>query len=980
MKKNVLQISIFLVLFTLYSNFFSSLNENSPVIIDEPPFLKDTASEWVKQKFNSLTEDEKIAQLFMIAAYSNKGQEHINSVVNLVQQEKVGGIIFFQGGPMRQAQQTNLYQSLAKIPLFIAIDGEWGLNMRLDSTPNYPKQMTLGAIDNEKLIYDMGCRIAYECKRIGVNINFAPVVDVNNNSKNPVINYRSFGERRWSVYQKGIDYMRGLQDNFVLATAKHFPGHGDTDTDSHKSLPVISHTKERLDSIELFPFKNLINNGLGAMMVAHLNIPALDSAKNSVSSISKKIINDLLLNNLNFKGLVFTDAMNMQGLSQNSEVGSAEVQALMAGVDVILMSGNVKLAISKIKKAIEEGKISKNEINRKCKKILAAKKWLGLNKFKPVELKNLKKDLNSQEAELLRRKLIENSITLLQNRDSLIPFKHLDSVRIASVSVGTGNETFFQKTLSLYDNVKHFYISKSADFSSFSNLISHLSKFDIVVVGIHKTSQTPSEFGITKQTIDFVNQLSKKTKVVLDIFGNPYGLLNFKEAEKLFAIVISYEDTKMSQDLSAQLLFGGISASGRLPVSAGENFPAGTGISAKKIRLKYSIPKEFNIDEFRLKKVDSIIKLGIEKKAFPGCQILVVKDGIVFYHKSFGFHTYEKTDSVRNENIYDLASITKIAATTPAIMKLYEEKKIDIAKPLSEYLPDLKGTNKKNITVKEILLHEAGLKSYIPLYINTYDKHNNLNTKYYSTTKNDTFCVEVAENLFFNKYFLDTLYYFIYKSPLNTKKYLYSDLGFFLFYKTISELTKTPLENYVENQFYNSLGATTLCYHPLQYFEKNQIIPTEIDSRYRKQLLQGYVHDFGAALLGCASGHAGLFSNANDLAKLMQMFLQKGEYGGIRYFKPETIELFTAKNSKKSRRGLGFDKPSATGKSPVGKQASLDTYGHTGFTGTSVWVDPDKNAIFIFLSNRVNPVANNSKMIKMGISSKLQNIFFEALK
>ncbi|MFN8254776.1 MAG: glycoside hydrolase family 3 N-terminal domain-containing protein [Bacteroidales bacterium] len=980
-----IKVLVFFSLFFVVSSFifFEETNETKTPKDNDPEFIK-YKSKWIDSVFNSLSLEERIGQLIMVAAYSNLGKEHQQNIENIIKTYKPGGLIFFQGGPVRQAQLTNHYQKISKTPLFIAQDAEWGPSMRLDSTVVFPRQMMLGAIQDDKILYDFGLEVGRECNRLGVHINFAPVLDVNNNSANPVINSRSFGEERLNVAQKGFAYMFGMQSKKLITTAKHFPGHGDTESDSHKTLPVINHTVQRLDSIELFPFKYLINNGLTGIMVGHLHVPALDSSPNSASSLSKEVITGLLKDNLGFKGLIFTDALGMQGVSSYNAPGAIALKTFMAGTDVLVMPQDIGAAINEIKSAVSSGLISEDEVNQRCYKILQAKKWAGLDNYSPVQIENLVADLNNSEAQYTRQKLIESAITLVENKNEIIPFKKIDSVKIASVSIGSGNISVFQKTMDLYDNVNHFTIEKNADINAFKSIINKLVDYDIVVIAFQKTNNSPSSFGITNNSVWFAHEMAKYTKVVPVIFANPYTLARFNR-KKMSAIIMSYEDSELSQNFSAQLLYGGIAAKGKLPVSAGPEYPSRTGISDEKIRVKYAIPRELNINELRLKKIDSIVTEAIDARAFPGCQIVAIKNGIVFYNKSFGYHTYEKKTPVNNYDLYDLASVTKISATMPAIMKFNEEGKIDLAAKMSKYIKELESSNKKNITVKQVLAHQARLIGWLPLYLKTFERDTSvkyiLNPEIYSSKQDSEYSVRVAENMFMKKNYIDTIYKKIYDSPLRRRAgYFYSDLGFYLFYKIISERLTKRFPDYLESIIYAPMGLTTMCYNPIDKFPKERIIPTEMDKKFRKQLIQGYVHDYGAAMMGGICGHAGLFSNANDLAKLMQMFLQKGEYGGERYFAESTIELFTnmAYSKSRNRRALGFDRPGTTKKSPVSSLASPLSFGHTGFTGTIAWVDPKEQFVYVFLSNRIYPDIENNRISSLHVRSRIHEVFYKS--
>lgn len=975
MKKSIFFILSLLVIF--FESFTPKINNGDP-----PFYLKDT--KWADSVFKSLNPEERIAQLFMVAAYSNKDKAHEKEIKKLVDIYKIGGLIFFQGGPVRQAKLANCFQYCSKVPLFIAIDAEWGLAMRLDSTTKFPRQMTLGAIQNDSLIYEMGYEIARQCKRLGMQINFAPVVDINNNPLNPVISNRSFGENKYNVTRKAIMYMKGMQDNGVLANAKHFPGHGDTDSDSHKTLPTVNSSLERLDTLELYPFKELISNGLGSVMVAHLYVKALDTTINQASTLSKKIVTNLLKDTLGFKGLVFTDALNMKGVSKFYKPGEVDVKALIAGNDVLLFPEDVPTAIKEIKTAILNCEISQEEIDKRCMKILLAKQWAGLNHYKPIKIKNLGSDLNTCKAELINRKLTEASLTLLKNKNNIIPIQNIDTLRIASLSLGYKELNKFQQTLSNYATVKHFGIDKEAKSGAFDTIKKILKNYNLVIVHLNNTNNKPNQnFGLTPSVIALLKYLMKQTKVIVDVAANPYILAKIDSLQFVDGLIMSYEDNDYSESYSAQLIFGGIAAKGRLPISPSAYFIAGAGIDTKKIRFKYTIPEEMGYDSKMFSLIDSIAVKGINEKVYPGCQILVVKNEKVIYKKSFGYHTYDKKIKVKDDDLYDLASITKIAATTASVMKLMDEKKINLDERLVTYLPELIGTNKEGVIIREMLAHQAGLRDWVPFWMKTIE-HGEYKPFIYNKIRNDTFSKRVADNLFINKNYEDSIYKQIIESPIKERgSYLYSDLGYYFLKKIIEKQTFVPLERYVLKYFYLPLGLPTMGYKPRDRFTIDRIIPTEVDKKFRKQLIHGDVHDQGAAMLGGVGGHAGLFSNANDLAVMMQLFLNKGEYAGQRYIDSSTImECTKCQFCKDNRRAVGFDKPETNPKkdSPVCHCVSNASFGHSGFTGTMAWADPENQLIYIFLSNRVYPDADENKLSKSGIRNKIQEIIYDAVK
>lgn len=1016
------KISLIILLPVLFTSFSNMKKDIDPDDYKTGTSLLPLQASWVDSVYNKMSMDEKIGQLFMIAAYSNKGPQHSQDILKLIKKYHIGGLIFFQGTPQEQAKLTNIYQNNAKVPLMIAMDAEWGLGMRLDSTISYPRQMTLGAIQNDTLIYQMGLDIGQQLRRLGVHINFAPVADINSNPDNPVIGSRSFGEDKDNVARKGIAYMNGLQDRRVMAVAKHFPGHGDTDKDSHETLPAIMHDSLRLDSIELYPFKELINNGVGGVMTAHLNIPALVKENNRPSTLSKNVVTNLLKDTMEFNGLVFTDALNMGGVTESYEPGQIEVEALKAGNDVLLYPQNVPLAIDYIKRQIRKGNISEEQINNSCKRILAFKYWAGLDKYtsknKEDSLKefikkdSLHEDLHKPDYEANKRKLNEGALTLLYNNDSLLPLQRLDTLKIASVAFGDKEfPSDFQKRLNYYTDIKHYNDTVQYDLS----FLEKLSEHDLVIAGISGTNESRHQnYGVEQEHIDFINQLGLETKVIPVYFGNPYMLANSFDYFKFPAFFAAFHDSTEMQDIAAQAIFGGIPVNGKLPVSANEYFHTGAGENIKQAsRLKYTLPEDAGISSDKLKKVDSIIEKAIQDTATPGCQIFAAKDGKVFLHKSYGYHTYLQEQPVSWTHLYDLASITKIVASMSAIMQYHEEDKISLEDSIGKFLPRLDSTNKRGLIIKDILRHQAKLKSWIPFYQSLLETFypdeslmsNKFSPKYpyklgehsymsknfrfkegvVSNTTDDTYSIKIADNMYLHNSYYDSVYAMIDNSDLLEKKeYKYSDLGYYYFYEILENLSEESFDNFVKNNFYKPLGANHMTFLPLRHFDRESIVPTENDMIFRKQLLRGYVHDPGTAMLGGVCGHAGIFSNANDLGKMMQMYLNGGVYGGHRFFEDSTVQLFTKspeENKKENRRAIGFDKPvtEKDEEGPTFNGISENSFGHTGFTGTIAWADKEENIVYIFLSNRIHPDQDNRKLIKNDVRTKIQEAIYEAI-
>tara|TARA_B100001059_G_scaffold97443_1_gene96715 strand:+ start:2750 stop:5671 length:2922 start_codon:yes stop_codon:yes gene_type:complete len=932
---------------------------------------------WAETIFDSLSVDERLAQLFMIEVRPTYGSKHIANVEKLIRDHQVGGVVFFKGNPAEQVKLTNKFQALSKTKMLVAIDGEWGLAMRLSNTISYPYQLGLGGIADNKIIYDMGREIGRQCKRIGIHVNFAPVIDVNNNPNNPVINYRSFGEDPMKVSEKGWAYAKGMQDEGIIACAKHFPGHGDTDVDSHKDLPVINHDMDRLRSVEFKPFEYMIDKGVMSVMTAHLFIPAIDSSRNVAMSISNKAINGLLRREFGFKGLSFTDALNMQGVAKYHPNGELELKALMAGNDVLLAPGDIPKAKMLIKQAMADGRLSEEYVWGKVHKILNFKHAMGLNKFTPISEHNVIKDLNSTTAQHINYQLVEQELCLLNDTNSIIPISKTSNNSILSIAVGNGTINTFQKELKKLGDVDLKTISKNASFNQFDALKVLVGQYDRVIISLHNTSKYPPNFGVTNQTSKFLNQVGQKSNVILVDFGNPYNLKKFNNQN---AVLVAYEDQKAHHIKAAQAIFGIHGINGTLPVSVGLAYKASMGKSTHSIQeLSSGIPEEVGMSSSKLNQIDNIVSQAIRTRATPGCQVLVVKNGRVVYDKGFGSHTFRNKVNVKKTDLYDLASITKVAATTLSLMKLQEDGELSINDKMVKYLPELISSNKSHMTIKMVLEHKAGLKSWIPFYKRTV-MGTPVFDSIYSQTATDTHTY-VGNDLYILSSYKKQIRKEILNSELGTVgKYKYSDLGMILMRDLIERVTGVALEYYVDSVFYRPLGVKRMTYLPLNKFKKSEIIPTSISPDMRDGLVHGFVHDPAAAMLGGVSGHAGLFSDSKSLAILMKMLLNGGMYNGVRYLKKETISRFTSKQSRDSRRGIGWDKPEFNRRyiNLASDYASSMCFGHTGFTGTMVWADPKYDLIYVFLSNRVYPSQENKKLLRQNVRTNIMDIIYES--
>ena len=951
-------------------------------------FSQQTKKEqWVDSVYQSLNTKERFGQLLMVRANQSK-KPYNKRIDQYIKDYNIGGICFFASGPKQQINQTNIWQAEAKTPLLISIDAEWGLGMRLDSSISYPFQMTLGSIQDDKLIYDMGYQIGQECRRMGIQLNFAPVVDVNNNPNNPVINSRSFGDKPERVANKALMYMKGLQDAGMIATAKHFPGHGDTESDSHKTLPIVAHDTSRLNSVELVPYKKLIKNGLSGIMVAHLYMPAYEKEKNVATTLSYHVVTELLQEKLGFKGLIVTDALDMKGVTKYFPSGEVEVRALLAGNDILLLPADIPAAIDGLSNAFQNGRISEDLLARKCKKILGYKYDLGLTKKQNISTKHIYQDINSQKAKIIKENLFENALVLVQNKNNIIPLAKKTSKELAIVDYGLTSHSSFEIETKKHSNASFYYLPKSLNRRQNDSVFQILKDYDLVLFNIGKTTIFPQRsFGITSSMMELIHKVNDNKACMINLLASPLALQKFfPHPEKYQAIILSHQDNKITQKISAKMIFGSLGFKGVLPIHISDTFPTGYGLSTKgKGSMGFNKAENEGINGgFLENTIDSLVSAGIEMKAFPGCQICIARNGNIIFQKEYGYQTYDSIIAITKNSIYDIASITKVAASIPSLMYLYDRNKLDLDTAISTYLPYLEGSNKAHLSFRNILTHQAKLTAWIPFYWYNADSLGHLNPEVFSYQQNDIFSVRVAEGLYIDSEYKYKMYDTIAKSKLRKRKeYKYSDLGYYWVPLIIQENYNMPLDQFVNEQFYTPLNMTHTHYHPRRYEPLLNIVPTENDTLFRKQVIRGDVHDPGAAMLGGVSGHAGLFSTAEDLSILFQMYLQNGYYKGHQYFDTATIQEFTRYqfDGNKNRRALGFDKPfkKYNKRGPVCKSASRNSFGHSGFTGTYVWADPDEQLVYVFLSNRVYPRSDNYKISRYDIRTNIQQAIYDAI-
>ena len=958
---------------------------------------------WVDSVMQTMTLRERVGQLFVYTIAPQQDRANKELLRRMVEDYRVGGLLFSGGLLQNQVALTNEAQQMATVPLLITFDGEWGLSMRLKGTPVFPRNMVLGCIRNDSLIHAYGLEMARQCRELGVQVNFAPVADVNINPDNPVINTRSFGEDPEEVARKVVAYGSGLEAGRVLSVCKHFPGHGDTDVDSHKALPVLPFSRERLDSIELYPFRKAIRAGLGGMMVGHLDVMAVEPQRGVPSSLSQAVVSDLLIDELQFRGLVFTDALAMRGVSGNRDLC---LRALKAGADLLLVPRRLKEELDAVLAAVKSGELPGKVIDEKCRKVLTYKYALGLTRRPFVRLSGLESRLDAPATRELIRQLNLAAVTVLHNRGEVLPLD-LSHREVAVLNVGSADDLKpFVDELSRRVRPVVFQLKPNLPPAERKRLTASMARFKRILVCV-----TESRLSAYKS---FFEQFAPGVPVVYLCFvpGRQVAQLGQAAAESGAAVLAHSEGADVQRQV-ARLVCGEAGADGRLSASIGSWFAAGCGVTlAPQAKPRY-VAGEHGMDAGKLAEIDRIAEEGIRQGAYPGCQVVVLKDGKELYNKAFGTHCGDgKTGSqaVAPTDVYDLASLTKTTATLLAVMKLYDKGRISLTDYVSDYLPFLQDTDKSRITVRQLLLHESGLPSTLLFYQDAIDEDSYRGTLFKArydvahpvrigsrTWANPRFgylegltaprrtsdCSwQVADSLWLNPSFKQACLQKIADTPLRSQRYRYSCVGFILLQQLVEARTGLPMDEFLQREFYGPMGLTHTGYNPLRFLKKDEIVPSSVDGFLRKDTLQGFVHDESAAFLGGVSGNAGLFSNAGEVAQIYQMLLNGGELDGKRYLSRETCRLFTTTVSRISRRGLGFDKPDKASprRSPCAESAPASVYGHTGFTGTCAWVDPDNRLVYVFLSNRIFPDVWNNKLMRLDIRKRIQEAMYRAVR
>ena len=970
MKKVLTGVAVVVLALLAYSGTVLLKEKTKPLTpIKKRPLSPNlNADEWAKQALAGMSTKEKIAQCFMINISSNDPKS-VEDGLHLIHDYQVGGVIFFQGEQSNLKQAIKSAEEQAKIPLFIAMDAEWGTNMRLFDGERFPYALTLGAANDTILTKKIGELMAEECSNLGINFNFAPVADINSNAANPVIGFRSFGEDQKHVTTHALTLARALESNGVISCLKHFPGHGNTSQDSHLELPTLEEDFNTLTQNDLFPFQAGIQAGVSSFMIGHLSVPAIDPSK-TPASLSKPVITDLLQQKMHFKGLVVSDALNMEAITENYGKVEAAVKSFEAGCDILLMPEDVPGAIQSIQEKVDAGVISVQELNNRCLKILKTK-----HKF--IVKQQPKHTYTEEEKEFIKHQTFEKACTVLKNDGDGLQLKRLDKKpAVVAIGLHTGH---LQEAIDLFADVDyyHYYTAKEG-LEEFNEKI---NEHETIIISLHASSlRAKNKYSFGEEIKPFLQKFKAK-QVTLLLMGSPYAISEFGDLTNINSILVAYENNRYADLAATQILFGASTSNGKLPVTVPGKYALGTGIQLERTgRLKFTFPQAHGIDPKKLNEIDEIALNGIKQGAYPGCQIVVALHGDIIYRKAFGTHTYDRKDSVRSTDLYDIASISKIAGSTTGIMRLQTQGKFNLDKKLGDYLSELTKPypNFNAMVIREMMTHQAGLTPWIAFYKKTL-KDGKPNPKIYSDKQDKEHNLEVANNLWMRDSYVDTMYKSIMSSSLGAKKYEYSDLGYYFIKRIIEKQSGQKFAEFLTQEIYAPMGLRTVSYQPLKHFPSIRIVPTENDQAFRKQLIHGFVHDPGAAMLGGVGGHAGCFSNATDLASLFQLFLNKGTYAGVNYISPEVIEEYTKPQFSGNRRGVGFDRPNASGGGTCDESASQSSYGHSGFTGTLAWADPKTGINYVFLSNRVCPDQDNWKLRDMGIRTKIQHVIYDAV-
>jgi beta-N-acetylhexosaminidase len=919
---------------------------------------------WVDSVFQTMTVEEKIGQLLfmrMSPAFPADRQRILDQIGSY----HIGGVIITQGGPVSHSRFANEAQKKTRVPLLFGLEAVRGPGFTMDSIRQLPPPLVVNAVRSDSLLEAAAGEIARQMNILQLHINFMPLANIDITTDQYPDRLLHFGSAAGYKRTAGA-YMKAMSDAGVIACAQQDVRWNTSGTRAellHQGIPDTS----------LFnPYRELISGGLNALMTTGLPVFYVEQNKGLPAFVSQLFVSENIKRSLGFSGLTFTDIPSLQQVVSKPRGGETEMLAFQVGNDVLIDPANLSATVKNLKKALRKNESLQQHLDATVKKILAAKYAAGLARRKPIVLDNIVPRLNSTAGKLLNQRLNRESITLVTNESGQVPIKTLAGKKFAVVSIGMETENTFSHYLSKYAPFDKVSVRLAADTVKLKNIA---EQYDGIIIAVFPLSEN-----LLPVVIPTVNQLAGSATAV--IFGDPALLKPF---DAFGTVMCAYTDDPAVQRSAAEMIFGATPVSGRLPLTASDAWREGTGSSITLMnRLGYALPEEVGVSGVALDRIASIAREAIDSASTPGCHVLVARKGKIIFDRSFGWYTFDNQIGVSDETIYDLASVTKVIATLQSIMFLHEKGIIDVNKKASVYLPELALTNKKDITTKDMLTHQSGLLPFIPMWPQTI-RDNQRDPYYYSDTRTDNYPLHVAPGLFAAPYIGDSAWQWVTRSRLLNKAprtpfaYRYSDMGSMILHRMSNRLLNEPMDKFLRRYYYEPLGAETLGFNPLDRFPMRRIAPSEIDTIYRKTQLTGTVNDERAAMLGGVAGHAGLFGNATDLAKMCQMLLNGGTYGGVQFLKPETVEMFTQKQYENSHRGLGWDKPNQNDfGGSTSELASPRTFGHTGFTGTCIWVDPEFDLIYIFLSNRVWP-NRSTKLLRTNVRTRIQTAIYQSI-
>ena len=902
----------------------------------------------------NMTLDEKIGQLFVVPAYgtfSNDRERTIQRLERLIRDYHIGGLIFFRGDVYGQAVLNNRLQRISNLPLWITQDMEFGAAMRVSGTTRFTPAMGIAATGNPENAYLKGLITAREAHALGVHQVFAPVLDVNNNPQNPVINVRSYSADPQMVSEYALQFMEGIESVGVMATGKHFPGHGDTDTDSHLALPTINHTYDQLEQVELIPFRNAVDGGLRSVMSAHIAFPNISENIGLPGTLDASILNRILVDSLGFDGLVVTDGLEMRGITDHYSPGEAVILALLAGVDMMLISPDEMTAINELKRAVEIGRITEERIDQSVRKILNLKieHRIFENRFSDVE--SLSKLINTPDYQATANRIARESITVLKNDRDILPIREADYQNIVVVAVsdtdGHSSESVLQQEMRRYHSGVRFHaLNNRTTVPEINQLIRDSQRADLLVIGSFITVRSHQPMQIPQRLRGVLNDLMAMNQPkILTAFGNPYVIGDLPDTD---VHILAWASTADQVRQTVPSLFGASAVRGTFPGEIPGLYAIGDGLEIEQSIVRFDIPEAAGMITDSLLHIDMVMQNAINDSVFPGGVVGVMKNGSLVWQQGYGYHDYTKTRRVQATDVFDLASVTKIMSTTTAIMKLADEGLISIDDPVAKYIDEFDTADKREITIRHFLLHTSGLPAF-QIYVDVFRSR----AEILNAIRNEPLLNKPGE------------------------RYVYSDLGFILLGEIVESVSGKRVDQFMRDEFYEPMGLHSTWFNPEQAGPRvsNRILPTEIDTVYNRGTVHRRVHDERAYFMDGIAGHAGLFSSLQDISKYAYMLLNKGTYGGKQYLSPQTIEYFTGQRSTINHRGLGFDRKSE-GFSSAGTLTGDQTFGHLGFTGTSLWVDPDDDIAIILLTNRTYPNRSygaDIRFIRAAISDAVMN-------